>query len=120
MTWHRNENLVTETGHVTDLLTNEAVRWIKQQDDTQPFFLYVPITAVHLPIREPDHWLSQVPDTIQEDVPRQYAACIMHLDDAVGQILEAVENIGQSENTLVVFKVSMAVQPLKTTTEIPG
>ncbi len=103
VTWHRNENLVNETGHVTDLLTNEAVRWIKQQDDTQPFFLYVPFTAVHLPIREPDHWLSQVPDTIQEDVPRQYAACIMHLDDAVGQILEAVENIGQSENTLVVF-----------------
>ena len=103
VTWHRNGQLVTETGHVTDLLTNEAAQWIEQQQSDRPFFLYVPFTAVHLPIRESDSWLERVPDTVAGEVPRQYAACILHLDDSVGQIVRAVESIGQSRNTLIVF-----------------
>ena len=103
VTWHRNGQLVTENGHVTDLLTSEAVQWIEQQQSDRPFFLYVPFTAVHLPIRESDSWLERVPDTVAGQVPRQYAACILHLDDSVGQIVRAVEKIGQSRNTLIVF-----------------
>src|SRR6056297_3923683 len=48
-TWHRNEQLIEEDGHVTDLLTDEAVRWLKARDD-EPFFLYLPYTAIHLPL----------------------------------------------------------------------
>jgi len=103
VTWHRNETLVTEEGHVTDLLAAEAVRWIEGRDDDKPFFLYVPFTAVHLPIREPESWLARVPKTISGEVPRQYAACILHLDDAVGRIVAAVEKAGKSDNTLIVF-----------------
>src|SRR5687768_17656314 len=28
VTWHRNEKLITETGHVTDLIAQEATGWI--------------------------------------------------------------------------------------------
>jgi arylsulfatase A-like enzyme len=103
VTWHRNEELLTETGHVTDLLTNEAVQWLEQQQKDQPFFLYVPFTAVHLPIREPATWLERVPLSIAGNVPRQYAACILHLDYSVGRIVEALEKTGQREKTLIVF-----------------
>lgn len=102
VTWHRNEKLIEETGHVTDLLTDEAVEWIASLRDT-PFFLYVPYTAVHLPIKEPEEWLKRVPPAIQGDVPRHYAACVMHLDDAVGKIVRALEKNGVRENTLLVF-----------------
>ncbi len=101
-TWHRNEELIQEQGHVTDLLTSEAIRWLESRND-RPFFLYVPYSAVHLPIREPDEWLARVPEGIKGDVPRQYAACILHLDAAVGRIIETLEKIGKRENTLVVF-----------------
>ena len=101
-TWHRNEKLITETGHVTDLITKEAVSWIAARKDA-PFFLYVPFTAVHLPLKEPKEWLDRVPSGIKGEVPRQYAACIMHLDDAVGRIVAALEKSGKRENTLVVF-----------------
>jgi arylsulfatase A-like enzyme len=103
VTWHRNEELVTETGHVTDLLTDEAVQWIEQQKDNEPFFLYLPFTAVHLPIRESDTWLERVPESVAGNVPRQYAACILHLDDAVGKIVQAVETQGKRNNTIIVF-----------------
>jgi arylsulfatase A-like enzyme len=103
VTWHRNEELITETGHVTDLVTNEAVQWIEKQKKDQPFFLYVPFTAVHLPIRESATWLERVPQSVAGNVPRQYAACILHLDDSVGRIVQALENTAQRENTLIIF-----------------
>jgi arylsulfatase A-like enzyme len=101
-TWHRNEKLLTESGHVTDLITKEAVSWIAARKDA-PFFLYVPFTAVHLPLKEPKEWLDRVPGSIKDEVARQYAACIMHLDDAVAQIVTALEKAGKRENTILVF-----------------
>ena len=102
VTWHRNGSLLEERGHVTDLLTNEAVKWIEGRTE-KPFFLYVPFTAVHLPINEPQAWLDKVPNSITRDIGRHYAACVMHLDDAVGRILTALEKKGLRKNTLVVF-----------------
>ena len=103
ITWHRNEELLEEEGHVTDLLTAEAVKWIGQRKNGESFFLYVPYTAVHLPINEPTTWVEKVPATITTDIARHYAACVMHLDDGVGQILEALDEKGVRNNTIVVF-----------------
>jgi len=102
VTWHRNHELIEETGHVTDLLADEVVRWIELRESS-PFFAYVPFTAVHLPIKEPPEWLQRVPQNITGDVPRHYAACVMHLDDAVGRIMQALEDKGVRDNTLLVF-----------------
>lgn len=102
-TWHRNAQLLTVDGHVTDLITAEALDWIASRSDDKPFFLYMPFTAVHLPIREPEEWVARVPGEIEGDVPRQYAACTMHLDDSVGKILKAIDEAGETDNTLVVF-----------------
>lgn len=101
-TWHRNEELLDEKGHVTDLITDEAVQWLESRSK-RPFFLYVPFTAVHLPVKEPAEWLERVPESITGEVPRHYAACIMHLDHSVGRIVSALEKTGRRENTLLVF-----------------
>jgi arylsulfatase A-like enzyme len=101
-TWHRNGQLIEEPGYVTDLITAEAVRWIETRG-AAPFFLYVPFTAVHLPIKEPTEWVARVPASIQGEVARHYAACVMHLDDSVGRILAALDKSGRRQNTLVVF-----------------
>ncbi|WP_395738211.1 sulfatase-like hydrolase/transferase [Prosthecobacter sp.] len=101
-TWQRNEKLIQETGHVTDLIAKEACEWLGARKGA-PFFLYVPMTAVHLPVKEPEEWVSKVPASVTGAVARQYAACIMHLDAAVGQIVAALEKNGQRDNTLVIF-----------------
>jgi arylsulfatase A-like enzyme len=101
-TWHRNGDLIEEEGHVTDLLTDEAVSWIESRGKA-PFFLYVPYTAVHLPLKEPQEWLDRVPDSITGDVARHYAASVMHLDDGVGRIVAALESKGIFRDTLLVF-----------------
>lgn len=102
VTWHRNHELIEEPGHVTDLLVQETVRWIESRA-TSPFFAYVPFTAVHLPIKEPQEWLRRVPSNVKGDVARHYAACVMHLDDAVGRILQALDRKGIRDDTLFIF-----------------
>ena len=101
-TWHRNERLLEESGHVTDLIADEAIQWLKGRGE-KPFLLYVPFTAVHLPVKEPAEWVRRVPAAIQGDVARHYAASIMHLDDAVGRIVAALEANGQRDRTVLVF-----------------
>jgi arylsulfatase A-like enzyme len=101
-TWHRDGKLIEEKGHVTDLITHEAIRWLESRTD-KPFLLYVPFTAVHIPIREPEEIVSRVPAAITERSRRQFGANVMHLDDSVGKILRALEKIGKASNTLVVF-----------------
>ena len=101
-TWHRDGKLIEEEGHVTDLITREAIQWIESRTD-KPFLLYVPFTAVHIPIREPEEIVSRVPQTITERSRRQFGANVMHLDDSVGKILAALEKSGKAANTLVIF-----------------
>jgi arylsulfatase A-like enzyme len=101
-TWHRNEALLEEPGHVTDLITDEAIGWL-QSLGPSPFFLYVPYTAVHLPIKEPEAWLARVTVPVKSEVERHYLACVMHLDHSVGRLLDTIEQLGKKENTLIVF-----------------
>ena len=38
---------VTQTGYITDELTDYAVEWLEQRPDSQPYFLYLSHKAVH-------------------------------------------------------------------------
>jgi len=60
-TWHRDHRLIdgAENGvHATDLVTVEAIRIIKQQN-SQPFFLYLPFQSVHTPLDERGKFANQ-------------------------------------------------------------
>ncbi len=99
-TWHRNDTLISEVGHVTDLIGNEAVKFI-ETESKHPFFLYVPFTAVHDPFDEPPAWLDSVSHI--EPGRRQYAACVRHMDSTIGRMISALERTGQLDNTVIVF-----------------
>ena len=99
-TWHRNDALIEEEGHVTDLITREAVRFIEGSGG-RPFFVYVPYTAAHTPFDEPDKYLELCAKIPPER--RQYAACLAHLVVGVGEVVMALERTGARDRTLVVF-----------------
>lgn len=99
-TWHRDDRLIEEEGHATDLIAREAIRYIRMKRDN-PFFVYVPFTAVHTPFVEPEKYLRACRD-VPED-RRAFAACLAHLDERIGDILAAVDATGARERTLVLF-----------------
>lgn len=102
VTWHRNGKLIEEEGHVTDLIAREAVQWLEQRDAAKPFFLYVPFTAIHVPIAEPDKWLNANAH-LTDPAQRLRAASASHMDDAIGQVLAALDRKKLRDNTLVLF-----------------
>ncbi len=108
-TWHRNGEFITEEGHITDLITREAVNWIAGRGN-KPFFLYVPFTAVHVPIAEPERWLK-LNSHIEDEGQRMFAADVSHLDNCVGQIIAALEKKGARENTLLLFLSDNGAHP---------
>jgi arylsulfatase A-like enzyme len=100
-TWHRNGQLLEEKGHITDLIAREAVGWLEQRGG-KPFFLYVPFTAIHVPMDEPEKW-QQMNSHLADPAQRLRAACASHMDDAIGQVLATLERKNLRDNTLVVF-----------------
>ncbi len=127
VTWHRNGQLVEEAGHVTDLITREAVSWIERCQ--RPFFCYVPFTAVHVPVKPTQDWLNAYQDQsfdrdlLKDASFRKYAAYTSHMDAAIAQLLEALERTGQRENTLVIFSSDNGAineSPLHGTDKYPG
>lgn len=127
ITWHRDGELVEEQGHVTDLIVREAAEWIENR--RQPWFCYVPFTAVHVPVKPTDEWLLQYGSEPFDDDPlkdqsfKKYAAYTSHMDHAVGQLLESLERTGQRDNTLIVFSSDNGAIndcPLHSTDQYPG
>ena len=100
-TWHRNDEFIEEEGHATDLITNEAVRVIRDSGD-DPFFLYVAYSVPHFPLDEPDKWLSMYKN-VDSESRRWFDASITHADHGIGQIVKALNETGKRENTLIVF-----------------
>ncbi|MEN8227008.1 MAG: sulfatase-like hydrolase/transferase [Bacteroidota bacterium] len=100
-TWHRNDSIMDEEGHATDLITNEAIRIIEKPcRDSVPFFLYVAYSVPHYPLHEDDQWMDH---TIENESRRLYAASVTHMDDCIGQIMTVIEENELEENTIVLF-----------------
>ena len=49
--WFRNNKPVREKGYTTQLLGQDAVKYINEQDASKPFYLYLTFNAPHTPIK---------------------------------------------------------------------
>ncbi|MFD2825383.1 sulfatase-like hydrolase/transferase [Leeuwenhoekiella polynyae] len=101
-TWYKNGKFISEEGHVTDLLTNGAIEYIKEQDSTDSFYLQIAYSAPHIPLQEPDFWLEQY-SPIKDSSRQAYAAAMAHMDYGIGEIFKTLKNQKLDKNTVVLF-----------------
>jgi arylsulfatase A-like enzyme len=101
--WYRNDQPLQEAGYTTELLANEAVRLIRSRSGQppKPLFLYVPFNGVHAPLQVPEKYLT--PYQHLQGNRRTYAGMLAAVDAAIGQIVSALRDAGQLDNTLIVF-----------------
>ena len=102
MDWHRNEEPLYEDGYSTELIANEAVRIIESKDPKRPLFLYVAFNAPHTPIQAPNDNIESF-SYIDDPLERAYAANVNALDTEIGKIINAIEDQGILEETIIVF-----------------
>ncbi len=107
-----------EGEYLTDRLTNETIKFIKENHH-QPFFVLLSYHTVHTPLQAKPEVIEKYRKKISElgilgedeqdqgsrkyqNLP-EYAAMVHHLDENVGRLLNALKAMGLNENTIVVF-----------------
>ncbi|HMC00277.1 MAG TPA: sulfatase-like hydrolase/transferase [Flavobacteriaceae bacterium] len=102
--WYRNEEMIKEEGHTTDLVTKEAINWItKKRDTTKNFYIQLAYSAPHFPLQEEDKWKAPYSETIKDSSRRDFAAAMSHMDYRIGDVLKTLEEQNLEENTLIIF-----------------
>jgi arylsulfatase A-like enzyme len=92
--------------HIEDRMSEEAVRWLKNRDQTKPFYMNYWQFSVHAPFGAKPELIDCYREKIDLDSPQRsptYAAMVHSLDDAVGSLLDALEAEGIADETVIVF-----------------
>ncbi len=90
--------------YLTDREADEAVAFIERNRE-RPFLLYVAHYAVHTPIQAKQDLIGRyraIQDGKGQDDP-VYAAMVHSVDDAMGRMLDTLEDSGLADSTLIVF-----------------
>lgn len=99
--WHRNAETVKEEGYATDIIGREAVRFVSEAPKNTPYFMYVPFNAPHSPWQAKEEDLAKY--SHRQGNKRTYAAMVDSMDQAIGQILAAIDKRGDADNTFILF-----------------
>lgn len=99
--WHRDDKPLSEEGYSTQLIAKEACRLIREHNTSKPLFLYLPFNAVHSPYQVPASY--EVPYAHLSEMRKTYAGMTAAMDEAVGQVIEALEKQKMLDNTLIIF-----------------
>ena len=107
-----NEVPVERAGYYTQVLADEATAYIQARagqgaDGRKPFFLSLHFTAPHWPWEGPgdEAVAHRIKSLFHYDGGslRKYGEIVEALDAAVGQVLAALHDVGEADDTIVVF-----------------
>lgn len=86
-------------------ITDNALAFIRENKH-RPFFCYIAHNVVHMPLGEERGLVSKYADKPGASDPRNHpvmAAMIERMDGQIGRVLDELDRLGLSQNTLVVF-----------------
>lgn len=99
-----DRTIVERDGYLTDILTDESIRFMAESRD-DPFFLFLsynialpPYLGPDLP---PDRWDAEFETGTATRT--DYIAMVESMDAGIGRLLDAITKLGLAENTLVLF-----------------
>ncbi len=91
--------------YLTDRLTDESIRFIETHRD-KPFFLYLTHYAVHFPLQAPKELVQKYERKLagkNSGIDPTYAAMVENMDSNTGRVLDTLDRLGLTENTVVIF-----------------
>lgn len=108
-----NGRMVRTEGYIVDVCTDRALDFINRHQ-SQPFLCYVPFTTPHSPWAAPDqNWqrfkdaVVPQPATIPEQEDADHTRCALAMvenqDTNVGRILDRLQQLQLSQNTIIVY-----------------
>lgn len=99
--WRNHQPTADTLTYLTDDLTAEAERFVKSNQD-HPFCLLLMYNAPHSPDQVTDEYLQRVA-SIKHPGRRRYAALVQGVDAGVNRIVNQLNSLSLTKNTLVIF-----------------
>lgn len=100
--WEDGEEIHEDGRYFTELVTENAVRFIRQAAGEGPFLLYAAYNAPHYPMHAPRKYMDRFARLPWDR--RVMAAMLAAVDDGVGVVTEELRRLGILENTLIFFQ----------------
>ena len=116
------ELLPPQEGYTAQLYVDEAIAWLENKEQDQPFFLFLGMAEPHTPIENPDDYNAmyaqytngpivpipsggpEIPvDLLVARGPGEYYANITYMDAQLGRLLQWLDREGLADDTVVVF-----------------
>ena len=123
--FQENGKSIEKDGYETFILADEVSRFIHERDQQRPFFIYMPFIAPHTPLDAPEDLQQKYADLEDNRQPARskntdetrkinklmmipsarpmYAAVVDGMDQAIGQVLDTLDDEGIADNTIVLF-----------------
>lgn len=98
----KNGEELSFEGYLPDILTDEAMDFIRKNKE-QPFFAYLSINTPHSPHQVPDEYFLPYKEAGLDDELASIYAMVSNADDNIGRVLDLLEELDLTENTLVIF-----------------
>jgi arylsulfatase A len=99
--WRNGEEVWYDGDFFGDLMVEECKKFIEDHK-SKPFFLYWAINFPHYPLQGTEKWRKRYEDL---DYPRSdYAAFVSTMDEMVGKIMDHLDNLGLTDNTIIIFQ----------------
>ena len=98
------EEKPAEGDYLSDYMTDQALRFIGNSRD-RPFLLYLPDFLVHVPMEAKENLIAKYrqKQPVGGHHNPVYAAMVESLDHSFGRVMDKLDELGLSDNTLVVF-----------------
>lgn len=99
-----NDHIVERDGYLTDLLTDEAVKFIDRNQD-RPFFLTLSYNAALPPYQPPGLPESKWNEgwDVNQATREDYVQMVERMDEGIGRVLDTLDTRGLTSGTLVVY-----------------
>lgn len=106
--WHGPELNRDEQGYSTHLITDHAVRFIREQHE-QPFFVYIAHEAVHYPYQGPHdkpmrkEGGGEIKAAKRQDIANAYREMNTEMDRGIGKVVSVLEELDLTDKTFIFF-----------------
>lgn len=88
--------------YTTELFTERAVTIVERHDQRDPLFLYLAFKSPHGPLQVPERYYHQFRH-LKSRSRKIYCGMVLALDEAVGNVTQALRRTGMMKNTLLIF-----------------
>jgi arylsulfatase A len=107
--FHNMKGMGSPDKVLTDVLTDCALDFIERKKEA-PFFIYLSYYTVHTPITGKPEYVEKYKRKLADNPDADYymkdpnkAAMVQSLDESFGRVVAKLKEIGQLENTLIIF-----------------